>query len=247
VSTLYWLKFARKTKFFKQPEYANVEALLEAEADQPDEDFRQIANVVPPILAGVGLLVAVAGIFFTHSLTFLFAILGFGTLATVLWFIFDRLDKKIPRSRARLTKHSKEVLGRVCGFTNIIGIEPALSPAVGQILDEAAGIYLKHRSGDPGSFAESRQRAFTALEEGMAKLMELGTQPTVRAQELELQRGWAYPMLQEMRSLDKALDEHQRNSLANPLQADDPLAQLRSARMELQGIDTAIDELRQQS
>jgi hypothetical protein len=234
---------------YKQPEYANLETLLASEANEASNDFALLAKVLPATIAIIGTLTAIVAVVVQHSLWALLSTLGSGAIAVAVWFIFDHMDKKIPPSRKLIRKQAKKVLERVCGFSNIVGVDPALSPSVSVILDEAASIYLKHRTdASSGPFADNRNRAESALEAAMARLMDLAALPSVREQELELQRGWAWPLLLEMRDMDRTLDETLKNTLANPLsRADDPLAQLRQARLELQSIDTAIDELEQRS
>lgn len=247
MSTLYWLKIARRAKLYKQPEYPNIEALLEAESQQPSDDFRTLAKVVPAVIAAFGFVTAVMAVVTQHNNWLFLSTLGSGALALGVWYIFDRLDKKIPPSRVDVRKHAKKITERMCGFSNIVGVEPAFSPAVGSMLDEAARIYLKHRTEDSAvPFANNRAKASIALEEGMARLMELGLLPNCRAQDLEVEKGWAFALLQEMREMDVALDQHLRTALAtDSTGVADPRANLRDARMELMRNESAIAEFEQ--
>ena len=251
VSMLYWLRMARRANLVKQPEYPNIEALIELEADKPGEDIRLAAKIVPPIVFGVGLAAGVIGVIFSHLLKLLWIPVLTGAIAVVLLLMFNYMARRISPGKARVRKRTKQLAQRICGFSNIVGVEPALAPLVGIMVDEAARIYLKHCSEDKPvreeMFASSRERAERAIEEGMARMLELGTQPSIIAQDLELQRGWAQPLLQEMRDLDTALDQHMKSSLGEPTSATpDPLAQLRQARHELQNLDSALGELEQQ-
>jgi len=129
---------------------------------------------------------------------------------------------------------------------NLVGVQPALAPEVAAILDAGARIYLKH-SGRPAGDELSRKTC-EALEAAMAKLLELG-QPAAPAEQLiELGRGWALPLLDEMVAADHALAFHDRNQKIDRELADnDPLAHLRSTRLDLQETDRARDELDQRS
>jgi hypothetical protein len=172
-----------------------------------------------------------------------------GALGGAAWFIFDSLDKQIPRSKAQLRKLSEGIRERVGGFSNMIGLQPALSPAVGLILDEASAIYLKHANVTEAKLllqGETRFRAVQALEEAMARMLELGQPKTAQEQDLELASGWALPLLQEMRDMDMALNQHMQAALAaQAINTADPLANLRDARKELLGDESALEELRQ--
>ena len=245
MSTLHWLRIARRYKIYKQPEYPNIETLIEADHDKPAGETQLLAKIIPAGIVVFGLGMAILATIVNHNAWYLLTTLGSGVFGVAAWIILDQLAKKTPASRVLVRKRLKTLEQRICGLSNLVGIEPAMSPEVAAIIDEAAGIYIKHREEEPGAFADNRARATTALEEAMAKILELVEQPTLRNQEFELQKGWAQPLLQEMRDLDKALDENLRSSLANPSRVDDPLAQLRQARLELQSIDTAIDELEQ--
>ncbi len=201
---------------------------------------------MPAIISVAGLLAFIPLAIKVNAL-FLSGAVAFMALAYGAWLVCDRLDKAIPRSKARIRKLSEQLVARLSRFANVMGLDPALSPAVGKVLDESAGIYLKHspdfREDQANPFSENHLKAVRALEEAMARMLELATPQTVRAQELELSRGWAVPLLQEMRALDRALDEHARAMLHDASNA--PLVGLREARLDLQGLGTALDELEQ--
>jgi len=242
VSTLYWLKVARKARLYKQPEYPNFEALLEAEAEQPSDDFANAAKYVPPSLTFAGVIFAVVVTAMRHNAGMLTVAVPFAFVAAVLWFLFTYLDRRIPKSRQLVRKRAKEIAQRVCGFSNIVGVEPAMIPAVGVMLEEAARIYMKHRSDTP---TPSSEKALLALEEGMGKIMELAVPPTLQ-QRQELEKKWAYPLLDEMKEVDRVLDEHANRALdASTSKGYDTFSRLQQARMELQGYDSAVEELEQ--
>jgi hypothetical protein len=177
VSSLYWLRIARTAKLYKQPEYPHVEALLEAEDEEPGDDYRMLAKIILASIVGCALLVVIVAVFATRSLWPQMSTFGAGAIATIVWFILDSYDKRISRSKARIRTLSKQIVQRVCGLSNIVGVEPAVSPAVGPVPDEAAAIYLKHCSDHPNQterpYNEGRMKAEGALEEAMARMMEL--------------------------------------------------------------------------
>lgn len=251
MGSLSWIRAARRAVGMSpQAEYPHLEALMEAEEGQPHYDYRVCAKVIPAIVGIVGVAISILLVLFVNP-AFMFGALGTGILATGLYFLFDWLDRRIPRSKAHLRKMSEGIWGRYKGFANMIGVAPALSPRVAAVLDEAAGIYLKH-SNAPDTrkevLGEPRTRALQALEEAMARLLELGQPQTAEAQDLELAAGWAQPLLQEMRDMDQALDRHLQTAIAaQAINSADPRANLRDARMELLGNQSALEELEQDS
>jgi hypothetical protein len=169
-------------------------------------------------------------------------------LAASAWLIFDRLDRSIPRSKKRLRQLTTKLLQRYVGFGNLVGSEPAIDAEVGAVLDEAAGIYLKNTAAEEKGavFSEARAGALQALETAMAKLLELSEPTSAAAQRQALALGWGEQIVEEMRELDQALESHNRNALVKSA-AEEPLAGLREARMELQKIDAAVEELEERT
>ena len=72
--------------------------------------------------------------------------------------------------------------------------------------------------------------------------MELGVPESVSAQKLCLEAGWAVPLLEEMRAVDKVLT---RQIQLESEHAEDPLARLREIKMELIHSERALEELDQ--
>ncbi len=231
----------------RQHEFPNLEALLESEG-KPHNTFRVLSYCIPPavlLFGGASVFLAV----WTGAADLAISI-GSGVtvaLAATAWLIFDRLDRSIPRSKKRVRQLTVKLLSRYVGLGNLVGAEPAIDPEVGALLDEAAKIYLKHLSAeDKGSvFSEARSTAMHALETALAKLLELSEPASAAAQRQAMSHGWAEPLVAEMRELDRALDSHARNALVKK-SAEEPLAGLRDARLELQKIDAAVEELEQQ-
>src|SRR5215469_2986507 len=98
MSALYWARVIRKVRGLnKQPEYTSLEALVEAEADLPSDDFRIAAWVVGPMIAILG---SAPCLYFglTNNRFALWGALFACLIGGGLWFIFDRMDRAIPRS-----------------------------------------------------------------------------------------------------------------------------------------------------
>ena len=243
MSTLYWIRIARKFTGLKLPaELPNLETLLEAEADQPSNDYRMLSYALPSVFAVSGLVFLVP-LIVTKMLWFVIPLVVFIAGAIVAWFVCDRLDKSIPQSRARIRRLSEDLVKKFSAFTNIVGVDPAISPSVGAVLDEAAGIYLRHAPTMKDSMSPSHNAAL-ALEAAMARMMDLSVPVGVPAQDIELAKGWAQPLLQEMRETDRVITAHAQSALA-PRTQGDPLAALREARIELQITDAASNDLTQ--
>jgi len=244
MGALAWYRAARKVVGLSPlPEFPNLEALLESEEGEADEDFRLLARIIPPAIGIVGTVIFGWVAWVKHP-AFALGVLGMWAVAGALWLVFDRMDKSISRSKARVRKLSKEIWERYHSLGHIIGAASPVAPSVAAMLDDAAAIYLKHAASDAKSLDEPRIKAIRAIETAMARMLDLAMPVTVGAQELELGAGWAQPLLQEMKEIDKALD---RYAIADSqgLLSGDPLAGLREARLELQGIETAVGELEQ--
>lgn len=241
MGALSWIRVATKAVGLKSPpEYPHLEALLEAEEGQPHNDFRVLARILPPAL-GVFISVALFAGLWHKPLVLGATLIVNVVLMGALWKVLDYFDRAITPSKARIRKLGDGIWHRLHEFGNLVGVQPALSPTVGQVLDEAAAIYIKHsaqQEADDKVFGESYAKARRALEEAMARMLELAVPATPQQQELLFAAGWALPLLQEMRDMDLALSQPLEASLPN-----DPLANLRAARMEILGIETAIDEL----
>ncbi|HWD40456.1 MAG TPA: hypothetical protein VG944_16525 [Fimbriimonas sp.] len=242
MSALAMFRMARKALGLPPgTEYPNLEALMEAEEGKPHSDFRVLSWVMPAVL-GMVAVGSTVPFFLGKGNIFILGPVLMSILAVASWFIFDMLDKRIPASKVKVRALCEDLSHRYGGFQSIVGLDPALHPQVGQILDEAAGIYLKHASKADPKIAPSK--ALIALEESMGQILELGKPQGARAQEAELAGGWASSLLQEMRELDQVLD---RQALTQSGRAELQIMKLREARMEIQGIESAMAELEQQS
>src|SRR5579859_4259422 len=117
-----------------QPEYPNLEALLEAESGQPGNDYRIASRVAPPIVGAVGLAIFIP-LAILRGPAYVLGAIAFAAIAGALWLIFDQLDKRIPPAKKRIRELCEGLLKRYRGFGNMVGVEPALSPAVGKLID----------------------------------------------------------------------------------------------------------------
>jgi len=232
--------------------YENLELLIERETQQGVTDYRLFSYLVPGAVMLFGVL-SVAGAVATKSV---YSVPGaiaaaLGTLAALglagwTHMLFQKLHRSVPVHRARIREVAALLKHRLEELQSLVGVQPALAPEVATILDAGARIYLKHA----GREAEDDQtrKAREALEAAMAKLMELGKPESPAEQQIELGRGWALPLLDEMAAADRALDFHDRNrQIDRELADNDPLANLRATCIELQETDSARNELDQHS
>jgi hypothetical protein len=212
---------------------------MESEGDKPQDVFRILSYVFPGVF-GFLALISVVGLFASPHLFYAGAGATFGLLAVVAWIVFDRLDKTIPQVRRQLRKKCEALWHRYGNVSNLVGIEPAVAPEVGAVLDEAASIYSRHR-GKEERLDTTQIRAREAIEAAMERMLDLASHDSVRAQALEFDQGWAIPLLREMRKTDQLLSTHSYGALG--VRPNDPLAMLREARADLEITETARIEL----
>jgi hypothetical protein len=249
VSSLTWLKLARKVPGLnRQPEFPHLESLIEQEGQHASEELLVARWLVPLILTVVGLSVFIPLMILVHPM-FLLGTLGLPSLGIVLGFVFHSMVKSLPPARIELRKQCRKLGERLLGFKNLIGIEPALSPRVGEVLDEAAMLYLRIRS-RADSVARSNlgidslSKAADAMEDAMAKLLQLAEPDGIAAQDAALSGSWGEQIVSEMRRLDKALESSERNAQASRMIESDALARLRETREEIENTESAVLELR---
>ncbi len=234
-----------------QPELASLEAFLEAEAGRQDDAFHIARWVVPLVLSVVGVSVFLPLALIFDPL-FILGAVGMVALGGTLGMIFHRIAKSIPISRINLCKRAKLVLARLLRFRSLLGLEPALSPKVGEVLDQAARLYLiavpepeVARASGNGVWSQARIKATRAMEEAMARMLELAEPESAQAQEFALARGWAQPLLSEMEALAKAIQKHDKAD--RRLQPGDEkleaISGLRDARSDLERLEEAVAEL----
>lgn len=242
MGALSWVRFARRVNgLVRQSELTNLETLIETEAErQPNSNYFVLACAIP---AGIAIFgggsVFVAWLSGNYGLPLLLGSILTAFLAIGAWYVFFRLYKSVPPSRIQLRKQVMKFLPRYCSLGNILGGESVMTEQFSALIDEAAGIYLKHCSDSLSHLGDAPTKAVRAIEESMSRLMEVALSKDRRSQEQAMV--WALPMLVELRSLDLTLDHH--SNLARKNEIDDPLAGLRDARSELEQVQTALSEL----
>jgi hypothetical protein len=232
------------------PEHPHIEALVEQEADKVSDGFHYARWIVPL----VGLFFAVA-CFLPLALTvhplFWIGSLGTTALGGILGAIFHVLASRISPPQLLLRKRCIALSNRMIGFSHLIGMSPSLSPKVAGLLDEAAEVYLATRqepersrwSRGSGVWAEATSNAERAMDEAMAQMLRLAEPETPQAQEMELSRGWAQPLLQEMKATAAALAQTSRAGAGASGSLNSPLADLADARIHLERLGSAAAEL----
>ncbi|QYK54330.1 MAG: hypothetical protein KF824_05380 [Fimbriimonadaceae bacterium] len=243
MARLSWVRLTRRlTGLVRQPELTNLEKLIDREATrQPAYNYFILSCAIPAGIATIGgLSVFVAWIAGNTGLP-----LAWGAALTVLlsagaWFTFFRLYQAVPPAQRHLRKLISKFSERYASFGNIILGEQILSDQFATLLDEVVGIYLPYSSPDRTPFTEAPSKALNAIEDAMSKLMEVALLKDHDAQDRALT--WAQPMLEELRLLNQSLIE-QQTVTPRSLGLEDPLAQLREARSELETGNAAIQEL----
>lgn len=237
-----------------QQELPNLELLIEAEALKPKNGWH-LARWITPLAASVVGLATFIPLTIEFSAYFLIGAIGFPVLGGVLGYLFHLEAKKISPQQIALRNRCYRLMSRLNGLRNLLGWSPVLAPRVGEVLDEAASLYLKVRlpaeaasNGGKGLWDEALVRAQKSMDEAMAHMLTLAEPDSAQAQEAELNRGWAEPLLEEMRSAVDAIDAHVRSMRAAAMvESQNPaLAGLRDSRLELQRLETAVSELEQE-
>jgi hypothetical protein len=227
----------------RQRELPNLEALIDAEAGrQPTRNLFILSCAIPAGIATFGgLTVFVAWLAGNKGLPLLLGTALTAVLTAGAWFIFYRLYRAVPPSTRHLRDLISKFSKRYGSFGNIILGEQALSDPFAALLDEAAGIYLRHAHEADNQGNEVSAKAVRALEDAMTRLMEVAMLKDQAAQNMAMAS--AMPILQELRLLDRSLTEH--SLLAKREGLADPLARLRDVRAELETSNSAIQELDQ--
>lgn len=256
MGALSWLRFVRRVPGFgSQPELPNLESLIEEEALKTKDEYHLARWIVPLATLVVGLSVFIP-LTVTVSLFFLFGAIGMPVIGGILGAIFHFVARRVPPSKIRLRKRCHSLLSRLNGLKNILGFTPALSPQVAPVLEEAAGLFLRARLPDSNASSDvddlwtgAVARARVALDDAMAQMLTLAEPETAAAQEAELARGWALPLLEEMRETVQMIEDQRSKALVTGVgQAQlAPLAGLREARQELARLETAVSELEQEA
>lgn len=255
MSTLAPLRIAR---WFRRssnpPEYPHLEALIEQESAKVTDGYHYARWIVPLVGAGLALACFLPPALTVHPL-FWIGSAGMVALGCTLGYVFHRLAKGISSAQILLRKRCLALSQKLVSLRNLIGVSPTVSPKVAKLLDGAAQVYLttkapegRSRAAENGVWEVATRKARLAMEEGMAELLTLAEPETPQAQEIELSRGWAQPLLVEMRETARLLDQQARRAhLAAQLDATlSPLAGLADARAQLEQLDSAASELDRQ-
>ena len=244
MGALSWVRLSRRVPgVVRQRELVDLERLIDAEMGrQPARNLFILSCAIPAgIGAFGGLSVFVAWLSGNKGLP-----LALGGVLTVIlaagaWFTFFRLYRAIPPSKRRLRDLILRFSRRYASFGNIILGEQPLSDEYAALLDEAAGLYLRHSDDENLPLSGAPVKAVRAFEQAMSKLMEVALLEDQGAQAQAI--SWAQPILDGMRSLDQSLTEHALSSRRGELA--EPLARLAEARAELETGTHAIQELEQ--
>lgn len=232
-------------------EHPQLEALVEAEFAKVSDGYHLARWIVP--LVGF----AIGGVFLPIALRndplFIVSASVPMVAGVVLGVIFHLLARRISPVQLGLRKRCAALGQRMVGWANLVGVSSAVSPKVGELLDEAAGIYLSVRhiierdgtTKPKGAWAEASLKAQTAMVEAMTELLTLVEPESHQAQEASLARGWAQPLLEEMRATaTMLLRPSPRAQIAAEIEASaSPLADLADARVQLERLETAAAEL----
>lgn len=236
-------RWARKGS--NPPEYPHLEILVEEESVKVGDGFHLARWIIPAVTT----FFAVA-CFLPLALTvhpgFWYGVGGCLGLGAIVGLVFHQLAQQISASQVRLRKRCMTLSGRMLGLNNLLGLREALSPEVAQVLDEAARLYLQSQSREPlpaqgGVWTDATLQARRSMDEAMAQMLELALPESAQAQEVELSKGWAEPLLVEMRATAALL------SGPKPLEATHsvhtPLTNLAEARAQLERLSHAVQEL----
>jgi hypothetical protein len=240
MGVLSWVRLARQVPgVVRQAELPNLEALIDAESGrQPSYNYFVLSCAIPAGIATFGgFSVFVAWLSGNTGLPLILGTALTAILTAGAWFIFYRLYTSVPPSRRHLRGLILKFGKQYGSFGNIMLGEQSMPQDFATLLDEAAGIYLRHGAAEGSASA----KAVAAIEDSMARLMEVAVLKDPQAQTRAM--SWAEPLLVELRLLDQSLLEHAK--LAERQALADPLANLREARVELETSNTAAEELEQ--
>ncbi len=246
------LKIVRMTRPQAFPELSSLEALVDDEFAKVSDGWHLARWIVPlcGVLVGGGVFLPLA--LWGHPL-FLIGAIGLSFVGIVLGVIFHLLARRITPWQLGLRKKCAMLGQRMVGLANLTGVSAALSPKVGAVLEEAAEAFLSVKPvgkeiplrPSKGVYGEAAQKAEMALLDAMTKMLTLAESPSHQAQEAELARGWALPMLEEMKATAAALKSpSSRVQIAAQIEAaESPLAGLVESRAQLARLEAAASEL----
>lgn len=247
LTALRMARWARRSS--NPPEHPNFEALIEQETQKIADGFHYARWIVPLVGAFFSLACFLPLALTVHPL-FWIGVVGTSVLGGVLGGIFHLVARTISPAQLRLRKQCHLIGNRMIGLGNLTGVAPTLAPKVAEILDEAARTYLlaSHRPEQSarGVWSQASGKVQDALDDAMAQMLLLAKPETPQAQEVELARGWAQPLLREMKATAQVLMESNTQGWASLAEAASPLERLADARTELERLGTAMAELDQE-
>ncbi len=237
----------KQTKSSESP-YPNLEALIDEESGKVSNGWHLARWIVPPcslVAGGVFLPLALQA----HQF-FWIGVAGLPITGSILGGIFHWQARQISPTQVKLRKKCAALAQRMVSWQNLTGIAPAIHPQITAALEEAAEVYMSVSLKAPlpqakGLWHESVRRAQSALEEAMTQMLSLADSETALGQEQELAKGWAEPLLAEMKTLAAALKNPSgKAQLAAEIDASlAPISSLAEARAQLERLETAAREL----
>lgn len=243
------LRIARWVRKSDANAYPNLEALIEREAEKVTDGYHYAYWIVPLVGTILGLGVFLPLALLVHPLfgigTFLAIAIGGGLGA-----IFHREAKKISPAQIKLRQRSQKVAERLVGIGNLLGATRALSPKVAETLDAAAKAYLSVQPPQdaPTSknvFSGATSTALAAMDDAMGQMLALGLPESPEAQEVELSKPWVQALLNEMQVSAEALLKQMHQTPVDELEGGSALSALLNARVQLERINEASEELDQ--
>lgn len=231
-------------------ELPHLESLVEAEADKVIDGYHLARWIVPlaGVVVGLGVFLRLAML--VHPLFWIGAV-GLSLGGLISGIVFHVLAIRISPLQREIRKRCRKLADRMVKLGCLMGQQPALAPEAAGILEEAACAY--QRAGRPGSpnaasgvWDDAGRKARLAMEEAMAKMLTLADLESVQAQEAELAKGWAQPLLAEMQATADALVKAGLRAERHAhLVGESPIGGLAEARLNLERLDAAMQELQE--
>ncbi|MBV6457811.1 MAG: hypothetical protein HONBIEJF_00931 [Fimbriimonadaceae bacterium] len=258
MSRLTLLRIARWAKGKKaDTEHPNLETLIDEESVKVSDGYHY-ARWITPL---VGLTLA-AGCFLPLALTvhplFWIGVAGMALIGGALGAVFHAFATRISPSQLALRKRCVGLANKLTSARHLLGVTPVISPKVAAVLDDAAKIYLQVRPNGErdlriratDAWTDASQKALRAMDEAMAQLLTLTEPASPQAQEAALAQGWAEPLLAEMRATAAAICNQRiasQISGASLHPAASSLSELTDARAHLERLDSALQELNEET
>lgn len=248
------ISFLRITRRFRssdsQTEYPNLETLIEQEGDKIKDGYHY-ARWITPLAGNLVAFGCFLPLAILASPWFWIGTAVFSGVTLILGVVFHILAKRITPIQLKLRQKCMKLGLRMISLRSLLGSVPPISPQVAELLEEAARTYLSVVPSTPQEnsyFEESARKAQVGLEAAMLQLLSLADAETPAAQEKELDRGWAQPLLAEMQATVARLENSRRTlsgTMGNHISSG-PIAALREVQSDLDRLETAVTELNQE-